>query len=74
VALGDEQLDMNNDSSSARYEEIILCDAPEDEGIVHIKVVAMPYVDPVEFNVAEAREFAQRILAAADAIERGWRK
>ena len=50
---------MNTDSSSGKYEEIILCDAPENEGIVHIKVVALPYVDPVEFNIAEAREFAQ---------------
>lgn len=65
---------METDTSTQKYEEVVLCDAPEGEGIVHIKVVAMPYIDPVEFNVAEAREFAQKILAAVETIERGWKK
>ncbi len=59
---------MNN-----KYEEIIMCEAPEDEGIIHIKVIALPYNDPVEFNTEEAREFAQKILSAADEIEKKWK-
>lgn len=54
------------------YEEVVMCEVHEHEGIVHIKVVSLPYSDPVEFNTAEATAFAEKILAAVDKIEQGW--
>ena len=59
--------------TSQTYEEIVSCEAPEEEGIVHIKVVALPYNDPVEFNTAEARTFTEKILAAVEEIESKWK-
>jgi hypothetical protein len=58
--------------SQEHYEEIIDCHASKDEGLVFIKVVATPYGDPVEFNTEEAREFANRILAAIQEVDSGW--
>jgi hypothetical protein len=58
--------------SQEHYDEIIDCHASKDEGLVFIKIVAMPYVDPVEFNTQEARDFANRILAAIQEVESGW--
>jgi hypothetical protein len=52
-----------------RYEEHIQCDVSEEEGLIFIKVIAMPYQDPVEFNTAEARRFAERILDGVKRIE-----
>jgi hypothetical protein len=62
---------MNSDSQ-AKYNEVIDCHASKHEGLVFIKVVAMPYGDPVEFNTDEARQFANRILAAVQEVESGW--
>jgi len=59
--------------TNQRYEEVVMCDAPEEEGIIHIKVVALPYIDPVEFNTDEARAFAQQILSAVEKIEKKWK-
>lgn len=59
--------------SNQPYQEIVSCEAPEEEGILHIKVIALPYHDPVEFNTAEARAFAEAILAAVEKIERRWK-
>jgi hypothetical protein len=61
-----------NNGSQERYDEIIDCHASKDEGLVFIKVVATPYGDPIEFNTEEAREFANRILAAVEEVESGW--
>lgn len=50
-----------------------MCEAWDHEGNIHIKVVAMPYSDPVEFNTKEACVFAEKILAAVEGIEGGLR-
>ncbi|WP_157469281.1 hypothetical protein [Dyella thiooxydans] len=54
------------------YEETVSCEARQDEGVVFIKVVAMPFEGAVEFDVTQARAFAERILAAVEAVESGW--
>jgi hypothetical protein len=51
------------------YEEFVDCDVSEEEGLLFIKVVAMPYQDPVEFNTAEARAFAEKILEGVRRVE-----
>lgn len=51
------------------YEEFINCEVAEDEGLMFIKVIAMPYQDPVEFNTSEARAFAEKILDGVKRIE-----
>ena len=62
---------MNTDSQE-QYEETISCYGSKDEGLVFIKVVAMPYGDHVEFNTADARNFANKILAAVQEAESCW--
>ncbi len=59
-------------TSQEQYEETISCHGSKDEGLVFIKVVAMPHGDHVEFNTAEARDFANQILAAVQMAESGW--
>jgi len=54
------------------YRETVSCEASADEGLVFIKVVAMPHGDPVEFDVAQARSFAERIMSAVEVVEAGW--
>jgi len=54
------------------YDETVTCEPRHDEGLIFIKVVAMPHEDAVEFNVAQARSFAQQILSAIEVIEAGW--
>lgn len=56
----------------AEYSETISCEASADEGLLFIKVVAMPHGDPVEFDVTQARALAQRLLMAVDKVEAGW--
>ena len=63
-----------SDLENQRYEETIMCEAREDEGLLFIKVVAMPYRDPGEFNTGEAKAFAQRILDGVARIEAAWGK
>jgi len=60
------------DKSTMPYQETITCEPSADEGLIFIKVVAMPYEDSVEFDVTQARAFAQRILAAVAVVEAGW--
>jgi hypothetical protein len=60
------------DKSALPYKEFITCEPSADQGLVFIKVVAMPYEDAIEFDVAQARAFAQRILAAVAVVESGW--
>jgi hypothetical protein len=60
------------DKSAAQYKETITCEPSADEGLIFIKVVAMPYESPVEFDVTQARAFAQRILEAVAVVESGW--
>ena len=54
------------------YNEFIECRASVDEGLVFIKVVAMPYQGAVEFDVTQARAFAATILEAVALVESGW--
>lgn len=56
----------------ADYSETVSCEASADEGLLFIKVVAMPHGDPVEFDVTQARALAQRILSAVEIVEAGW--
>lgn len=37
-----------------------------------IKVVALPHLDPVEFDTAQARAFAEKLLRAVEEVESGW--
>ena len=59
-------------TSQEQYVETISCHGSRDEGLVFIKVVAMPHGDHVEFNTDEARDFANQILAAIQEAESGW--
>ena len=60
------------DSPEQRYQETVTCEKRQDEGLIFIKVVAMPHEGAVEFDVAQARSFAQQILSAVDVVEAGW--
>lgn len=58
--------------STQPYQETVDCEARQDEGVIFIKVVAMPYEGAVEFDVTQARAFAQKILSAVEIVEAGW--
>jgi hypothetical protein len=58
-----------SESNTPQYSEHIQCDVSEEEELIFIKVVAMPHLDPVEFNAAEARAFAEKILDSVRHIE-----
>jgi hypothetical protein len=51
------------------YEEIISCEANEEEGLIHIKIVALPYINSVEFNIEEARQLSEKLNLAIKKIE-----
>jgi len=55
-----------------QYQEIIECDGEVDQGLVFIRVVALPYQGSVEFDLSQARNFAARILKAVEEVEKGW--
>jgi len=59
-------------TSEQPYLETVSCEARQDEGVIFIKVVAMPYEAAVEFDVTQARAFAQQILTAVEIVESGW--
>ncbi|QRP63820.1 hypothetical protein I6J77_17280 [Rhodanobacter sp. FDAARGOS 1247] len=61
-----------SENSAKPYEETVSCEARQDEGVIFIKVVAMPFEGAVEFDTAQARAFAKRILAAVEVVESGW--
>ncbi len=54
------------------YQETVSCEARPDEGVIFVKVVAMPYEAAVEFDVTQARAFAEEILSAVEIVEAGW--
>jgi hypothetical protein len=54
---------------STDYEELVECWLPDDKGAIHVKVVVLPYNDPVELTASEARALAQRLLKLADEVE-----
>lgn len=60
------------DTSEKPYQETVSCEARQDEGVIFIKVVTMPYEAAVEFDVTQARAFAQQILSAVEIVESGW--
>ncbi|MDL5367376.1 hypothetical protein QSH18_17340 [Xanthomonas sp. NCPPB 2654] len=60
------------DLSRQPYQETVDCEARQDECVIFIKVVAMPYEAAVEFDVTQARAFAQKILSAVEIVEAGW--
>lgn len=55
-----------------RYQETVTCEPRQEEGLIFIKVVAMPHAGAVEFDVTQARSFAQQVLSAIEVIEAGW--
>ncbi|TAA11040.1 hypothetical protein EA658_15265 [Pseudoxanthomonas winnipegensis] len=57
---------------SERYQEIVSCQARAEEGLIFIKVGATPWLSAVEFDVAQARHFAEQILSAVAEVEAGW--
>lgn len=61
-----------SDTSDKPYQETVTCDGRPDEGLIFIKVVAMPHEDAVEFDVTQARAFARQILSAIEIVESGW--
>lgn len=50
-----------SDTSDEPYQETVICEARQDEGIIFIKVVAMPNEDAVELDTIQARAFANQI-------------
>ena len=52
------------DSPEQKYKETVSCEPRQDEGLIFIKVVAMPHEDAVEFDVALNRPGFRRHLAA----------
>lgn len=56
------------------YREFVDCDVSEEEGLLFIKVIAMPHQDPVEFNTAEVRAFAEKILEGVRHVEKTFGK
>lgn len=50
------------------YEERVSCWIPPDRGVIHVKVVTLPYNDPVEMGAEQAREFAAELLKLADEL------
>jgi hypothetical protein len=59
-------------SQEPTYSQTVSCEASADEGVLFIKVVAMPHGDPVEFDVTQARLLATRIMAAVATVEASW--
>lgn len=60
------------DEMERPYQEIVLCEGRQDEGIIFIKVVALPGVDAVEFDSAGAHRFVAQLQAAIAHVEAGW--
>jgi len=61
-----------SDTSDKPYREVVTCEGRPEEGLIFIKVVAMPHEDAVEFDVAQASAFARQILSAIETVEGGW--
>ena len=59
-------------NSEERYVETVTCEGSAEEGLVFIKVVGMPHESAVEFDLAQARAFADKLQKAIEAVESGW--
>ncbi|RJU09136.1 hypothetical protein XcmpCFBP7700_19260 [Xanthomonas campestris] len=60
------------DEMERPYQEIVLCEGRQDEGVIFIKVVALPGVGAVEFDTAGAHRFVAQLQAAIAHVEAGW--
>ena len=60
-------------TESEEHQQIIEVEVPEDQGLLFIKVVALPHLDAVEFDAAQAKTFALRILEAVERVEAQWK-
>lgn len=58
-----------NEESPKKYEEVVACWACEGKTSVHVKVIVLPYNDPVELTAEQARDFAQQLLKLADEVD-----
>lgn len=54
------------------YIETVSCEGSAEEGLVFIKVVGMPHENHVEFDLTQARAFAQQLQKAIDEVASGW--
>lgn len=62
----------DSNSPPPRHEEVVFCEASREQGLAFIKVVALPHQDPVEFDTAQARALAEKLLRAVEEVEAGW--
>ncbi|MCC5086943.1 hypothetical protein [Xanthomonas campestris] len=60
------------DEREPQYQEMVLCEGRQDEGVIFIKVVALPGVGAVEFDTASAYRFVAQLQAAIAHVEAGW--
>jgi hypothetical protein len=50
-------------------EESVSCWISPDRGAIHVKVVTLPHLDPVEMGAEQAREFAEELLKLANEMD-----
>jgi hypothetical protein len=62
---------MSRDSEQ-QYAETVSYVGSAAEGVIFIKVVGMPEGYPVEFDLAQARAFAEELQKAIDEVASGW--
>jgi len=58
--------------SEPHYTETVSCEGSAEEGVIFIKVVGMPQGHPVEFDLTQARAFAEQLQKAIDDVASGW--
>ena len=58
--------------SEPKYAETVSCVGSVEEGVIFIKVVGMPQGYPVEFDLTQARAFAEQLQKAIDEVASGW--
>jgi len=59
-------------NSETHYTETVTVEGRPEEGLIFIKVVAMPHGDPVEFDLSQARALADQLLKAIENVQSGW--
>lgn len=58
--------------SESGHTETVSCVGSVEEGVIFIKVVGMPQGYPVEFDLTQARAFAEQLQKAINEVESGW--
>jgi len=58
--------------SEPKYAETVSCVGSAEEGVIFMKVVGMPQGYPVEFDLTQARAFAEQLQKAIDEVASGW--